>query len=763
MANCLIVGNIANNTIGGLQMANDAAHKVYNNTIVGNKQTASTNADRCGVHLNVNAAAEFVNNIVYGNTANNTDQANQLQISSSYKSSYSAYFKNNAVVLASTFGTNTTLLTEDPGLTDISNADAANNDYSLLPTSDLIGSGSNSVSAVVGATDLAGNTRIVGSTIDIGAYEDQMIYSDTYVQAGEDLQAKINNTAAGYTVYVEAGTFYGNFTMKNGVNVSGGWNHEFTEQTDYATILDANNSGRVVNQPANFTTLTVWSNLTIQHGKLTANLDTYGSGVFLRKNGQVKHCVIQDNTFTYTGTNCMGGGVANNEVNASSDVLIDECIIRRNNATHGGGVRIVGTIQNSIIEDNSTTNNACGGVHLFNGGCMYNCIIRNNTAGTAANAATGGVRMSGTAGTLANCLIVGNHATDRTGGLSLENNTHVVYNNTIVNNSQASSSNPDWCGVRLNVGGPLQFCNNIVWGNRANDVEQPSQIMVLNTYGSQVNNFVNNALVWNGKLSDGNDFEVPSTIFLTESPFADADYHLLPFSELINSGHNGKFSGTTDLDGNARKQGGIDRGCYERTKVSRAVSAGQTWGTVCMPFDIASEAIDGATMYKVISFASTEKTGLLLEAVEDMEAGKPYFFQVDENATAVQFGYVCAGDEAAAGNENGLYGTIADGTVIDGSDYYVLQAGELRPVTGGAVTMPANRAYLKFSEVPDFHPGAPVTMPRRVLTITRAPEVATGLDNVQEDNVQCTKVIRNGQLVIVRDGKAYNVQGQQLR
>ena len=66
------------------------------------------------------------------------------------------------------------------------------------------------------------------------------------VSVGDDLQAKINSATSGDEVRVHAGTFTGNFSFKDGVNVSGGWNEDFTSQTDYATVLDANNSGRPV-------------------------------------------------------------------------------------------------------------------------------------------------------------------------------------------------------------------------------------------------------------------------------------------------------------------------------------------------------------------------------------------------------------------------------------------------------------------------------------------------------------------------------------
>ena len=253
-------------------------------------------------------------------------------------------------------------------------------------------------------------------------------------------------------------------------NVSGGWNEGFTAQTDYATILDAQANGRVLEQPAAFTTLTVWSNLTIQNGKLTATATVKaGAGVVLCDKGQVKHCLIQNNLFDAASGEASGGGVYENGYTTS--VLVDDCIIRGNSASHGGGVRICGVMQNSIIENNTTSINACGGVQLHYGGAMYNCIVRNNTGKDC-----GGVRLTGTkACTVANCLIAGNTAIGSVGGMSLEAGIHYVYNNTIVGNNQ-SSSNPTRCGVRLNVNSDLVFANNIVWGNKANGEVQADQM-----------------------------------------------------------------------------------------------------------------------------------------------------------------------------------------------------------------------------------------------------------------------------------------------
>ena len=786
VANCLIAGNIAKGTIGGISLE-QGVHYVYNNTIVGNNQSSS-NPTRCGVRLNVNSNLVFANNVVWGNKANGEVQADQMEIHATYASDRAAtYFLNNAVVHASV-GTNTIALSSaDPGFTN-----AASADFTLLETSSLVDAGENTKAQ--GIEDLAGNARISGTTVDIGCYEYQYpVLADNYVHPDEDLQEAIDATSAGTTVYVQAGTYYGNFTMKDGVNVSGGWNEDFTAQTDFSTIFDANNSGRVVTQSAAFTNNTVWENLTIQHGNVTGA----GGGVMLCKNGKLNHCIVRNNTCT-----TQGGGVYCDDGNAG--VIIDDCVISGNSANQGGGARIRGTIQNSTIEDNTITDSG-GGIHLQSataincivrnntavsaggirayGGLVENCVIENNTTTTSNTGGvmlqvgaamynsivrdnisgenTGGVRMTynnDKSCTLANCLIVGNNAAQKIGGLSLEGGPHFVFGNTIVCNNQNLTTNPDWCGVRLNVGGSLQFCNNIVWGNKANGVVQASQILVLASYAAQANNFVNNALVWSGKLSDGNDFVVPSTIFLTEDPFKDAangDYTPTAGSGLIDSGHGGYFHGTTDLAGNTRKQGTIDRGCYEQAAYSREVTEGR-FGTICLPYDVPADAIVGAKVSKVISFASDAKAGLLLEQVNAMTAGKPYFFSSE--ADKVVFAYLATGDAAIAGSENGLHGTIAGVTVENGEGNYVLQNNLLCPVTAGDITLAANRAYLKFSEVPDYEEAAPSPI-RRVITIQQTENTATGVEDAMHQPHLADKVLRDGQLLIIRDGKTYNVLG----
>ena len=49
-----------------------------------------------------------------------------------------------------------------------------------------------------------------------------------------------------------------------------------------------------------------------------------------------------------------------------------------------------------------------------------------------------------------------------------------------------------------------------------------------------------------------------------------------------------------------------------------------------------------------------------------------------------------------------------------------------------------------------------------VRLVQDCPKTTTAISNVQSDNVQSTKVLRNGQLFIIRDGRTYNAQGQEI-
>ena len=188
---------------------------------------------------------------------------------------------------------------------------------------------------------------------------------------------------------------------------------------------------------------------------------------------------------------------------------------------------------------------------------------------------------------------------------------------------------------------------------------------------------------------------------------------------------------------------------------TRTVTIGQ-WGTICLPN--ASSSFTGATFYEVSSL-DPEK-GLWLDQLADgtqLEAGKPYIFQ----ATAAQIAVVYTGAAKAApvAGKNGLTGTFTDiaanGVLVDN---YVIAQNQVW-VAGTGATLPANCAYINATLVPKK---AQAVIPGR-RRVCMGENAATGLDQIVAPEGQAVKAIVNGQLIIIRDGVKYNVQGQVIK
>ena len=183
---------------------------------------------------------------------------------------------------------------------------------------------------------------------------------------------------------------------------------------------------------------------------------------------------------------------------------------------------------------------------------------------------------------------------------------------------------------------------------------------------------------------------------------------------------------------------------------SRSTIAGK-FGTICLPFG--STNFTGATFYE---FVGSETGKVYLGSVTTLEAGVPYIFEASAAEVAV---YGDGTTAATPGNSKGLHGTFTDETTVAAGNYILLN-NELRPSDGSA-KVNANRAYIVMSEVPT---GVPTQMPgRRYIGMSvQGENEATGFENVVAPEGQAIKVIENGQLIIIRGGEKFNVQGQRL-
>ena len=182
--------------------------------------------------------------------------------------------------------------------------------------------------------------------------------------------------------------------------------------------------------------------------------------------------------------------------------------------------------------------------------------------------------------------------------------------------------------------------------------------------------------------------------------------------------------------------------------------------TLCFPYQI--DSYTGATfytmLYKAGGTAEEPAEIYLQEHVGALEAGQPYFYVPEGSELVCNY----SGDYTAAGNDgNGVYGVYADMTAITPGMYVTYN--NMFTKAGSNVKIREYRAYVDMSEVSSEPQGPSYVPGRRQLRIgnANAPQSPTGIEQITNDQSPIiNKVIRNGQLFIIRDGKTYNAIGQ---
>lgn len=245
-----------------------------------------------------------------------------------------------------------------------------------------------------------------------------------------------------------------------------------------------------------------------------AYVNASGGGVYLSggtlQNSLITGCKGDASVTIYgRGVYITGGGIVSN------------CsIIGNSDAKYGVGAAIwqSGTLKNSTISRNTSPYYVAGGVYLYYGGLVRNCLItRNSTRGP------GGVYFNW-GGTVENCTISRNTATSGGGGAP--------------------------GGGVGGSGGTIK--NSIIYFNTATDL----------TWGDN----------WGGSLTYSYVCTTPAvggTSNITDDPLlkdaANDNYRLLPGSPCIDAGQsNSWMAGAKDLDGNDRIIGAtVDIGAYE--------------------------------------------------------------------------------------------------------------------------------------------------------------------------------------------------------
>lgn len=341
------------------------------------------------------------------------------------------------------------------------------------------------------STDITLGSRSLGGAPDLGAYEASLPADGTviYVRQGAtgdgsswtnalgSISAALGKAQSGQEIWVAAGTYNERVTMKDGVNVLGGFaasgnptnklddtNRDISNAKEgFMTTIDGQAGGRVVTQDADFNTLTTWEGLIIQNGSTSGdNTSINGAGAYIRKNGKLKNCKIQNNKIEDTARDSRAGdagartrGGAGVYVNGG---IVESCIITQNSLskqqhnsvfgitvteleyTCGAGIYLNGgTLINSLIVKNTATThnsnyNAVLGVaaYISNTGNFYNCTFADNTGEvrTQAVLSSGGIVPgvwddSGNS-EFKNCIFWGNVGT---GGREKENLNQIGFAN----------------------------------------------------------------------------------------------------------------------------------------------------------------------------------------------------------------------------------------------------------------------------------------------------------------------------------------------
>lgn len=214
-------------------------------------------------------------------------------------------------------------------------------------------------------------------------------------------------------------------------------------------------------------------------------------------------------------------------------------------------------------------------------------------------------------------------------------------------------------------------------------------------------------------------------------------------------------------------------GMWANVTVNRSFTADNLY-TLVLPFDADAAMTAEKLPGKLTRLSNTIVKGngdLRINFVDAdaIEAGVPYLYEPSAAVANPTFEGVEVSatlhPTEPADNYAKYYGIYAPTTgawlktqtdaYVLGSDQYLYAASVLR----NEQPMNALRGYfvLKF-------PTSGANAPRaRVIFNNQETEIATGISDVQSENVQCTKVLRDGQLLIMKGNRTYNAQGQLIK
>jgi len=558
--NNLIVNNING---AGIRVKGESLVTITNNTIVGN--TALFFAG--GIDCITNAAVTIENNII---ASNGGDYG-------LYASAFVPTIRNNNV-WSNGAGNYSPLISDQTGINGNISEDPefmGANDYYLSIGSPCIDAGDPNFSDVA-QNDFAGRPRKLGQYVDMGAYEFPPIQNISSQGQYNTIQDAIDDANEFDVIVVPEGTHTGDGNRDIdfcGKAVTVRSTDPEDPEVVANTIIDSqggpSNPHRGFYMHTNEDANSVINGLTITGGSRAYE----GGGIYCNSSSPtITNCIIRNNL-----TRGNGGGIY---CGWGSNPIISNCLITENSFDaygYGAGIYCFYDsspfIYNCIVSNNVVTGNSPPGHGRHGGGMVFwgfsedtgchalvvNCIVVGNTAEHRG----GGLYAYWSSPTFVNCTVVGNQSYEGGGIGSFRESDPKVYN-CIVRNNRATigeqlaliSTIRLWSWEEITE---MTVSNSNIEGGNAEPGVFADDNMILNWLGGNIQTDPNFADI--GHWDDSGTPAEPN-----DDTYILGNYHLVPTSSCVGAGDNVFLPGeiTSDIDGEPRIYDGfIDIGADE--------------------------------------------------------------------------------------------------------------------------------------------------------------------------------------------------------
>ena len=200
-------------------------------------------------------------------------------------------------------------------------------------------------------------------------------------------------------------------------------------------------------------------------------------------------------------------------------------------------------------------------------------------------------------------------------------------------------------------------------------------------------------------------------------------------------------------------------------QIIRTITAGM-YNTICLPFDVSSSLLPQifGSDVELKQMSSAELNGdeldLIFANATSIYRGTPYLIKTSSNVVNPIFTEVEIKEEegqATSGTNADFIGKLIKTEIPAGEDYLFLGANNLLYFSDTNTPIKGMRAYFQVKGVP--HPSQAI----KHANIIANDQVVTSIDFTKGENNKVMKAIENGQLIIIRNGERFTVQGQRIQ